>query len=48
MLLLASFVDGQKGISTVQKPHIKEILKQMQDYVRNPHQHIAIFPNESK
>lgn len=48
MVLLASFVSGEQTSSSTQKPHVKHILQEMRKYQKNPHEHFAIFPNESK
>ena len=48
MVLLASFVSNENNTSSGQKPHVKHILQEMRKYIKNPHEHIEIFPNENK
>ena len=46
--MLASFIGGGSSSSSGQQPHVKTIMRELKNYEKNPHKHIAIFPDEKK
>lgn len=48
MVLLASFISGGLTSSSNQQPHVKIIMRELMSYEKNPHEDIAVFPDESK
>lgn len=48
MIMLASLIGDGSSSSSGQQPHVKPIMRELRNYVKNPHKFMEIFPDEQK
>lgn len=48
MVWLASFISDGLTSSSSQQPHVKTIMRELMRYEKDPHEDMAVFPNETK